>query len=102
MKMSETLELLTYRLAKGVTPAAFLALVDQTRPVLEGQAGLLTRHLASDGESWTEVVRWQSQALADAAGTAIMADARVTPLMAAIDMASLTMRFQPLLWPPAA
>lgn len=98
--MTETLEVLTYRLVEGFTPAAFLALVDLTRPVFEGQPGLLSRQLAGDGEIWTEIVRWQSQAMADAAGTAITADARVAPLMAAIDMGSLTMRFQPLLWPP--
>lgn len=96
--MTKTLELLTYRLNPGVTTAAYLALVEQTLPALHGQPGLLSRSLAHDGDTWTEVVQWQSQAHADAAGAAIMADPRVAPLMAAIDPASLTMRFQPLVW----
>ena len=95
---TQVLELLTYRLQPGITAPAFLALDDQTRPALHGQPGLLSRELASDGESWTEVVRWASQAHADAAGQAIMVDPRAAPLMAAIDPQSLTMRFQPLVW----
>lgn len=95
---TEVLEVLTYRLQPGVTAPAFLALVDRTLPALHGQPGLLSRDLASDGETWTEVVRWTSQAHADAAGQAIMADPRIAPLMAAIDLQSLSMRFQPLVW----
>lgn len=95
---TQVLELLTYRLHPDVTPDAFLALVDQTMPALHGHPGLLSRTLAAQDGQWTEVVRWESQAQADAAGAAIMADPRVAPLMAAIDLGSLTMRFQPLLW----
>jgi hypothetical protein len=97
--MMMTLELLTYRLTPGTLPETFLALLDQTRPALEGHSGLRSRLLACDGEIWTEVVTWDSRAHAEAAGEAIMADPRVAPLMAAIDAASLSMQFTPLLGP---
>ena len=92
-------ELLTYRLQPGHDTTGFLAVVAATAPVLHGQPGLLDRSLTCDDAGiWTEVIRWTSQAHADAAGQAIMADPGAAPLMAAIDMASLTLRFQPLLW----
>lgn len=94
----QVLELLTYRLQPGLTPDAFLALVAATLPALERHPGLLARTLAHHDGTWTETIRWTSQAHADAAGQAIRADPAVAPLMQALDLASLTMRFVPVLW----
>ena len=70
-----------------------------TAPAIACNPGLISRSLACDDTgTWTEVSRWSSQAQADAAGQAVMTDPDVAHLMAAIDMASLTMRFVPILW----
>ena len=97
--MQHALELLTYRLQPGLSQTDFLTRVTACAPVIHGQPGLTKRHLACDDTGqWTEVALWTSQAAADAAGRVIMADPEVAPMMAAIDMASLTMRFLPILW----
>lgn len=99
MQPTAVLELLTYRLSTAVTPQDYLAIVDHTAPAIARHTGLISRSLACDDQGlWTEVARWSSQAAADAAGQAVMSDPDVAPLMAAIDMASLTMRFVPILW----
>ncbi len=94
----EVLELLMYRLAKGVSPADFLATFNATAPGIEAQPGLLARTLAHKDGDWVEAIRWRSQTDADAAGQAIMADPAFTPLMSALDLVSLSMRFLPVQW----
>ena len=94
----QVLELLTYRLQPHMTPEAFLDLVAATAPALHSHPGMLDRNLAHKDGDWVEVIRWTSQAHADAAGEAIMADPAVAPLMAALNLPSLAMRFLPVVW----
>lgn len=97
--MQQVLEIPTYHLKPGVTHADFLAWVAASATVIHRQPGLTQRHLACDDTGqWSKVVVWTSQAAADAAGRVIMADPAVAPMMAAIDLTSLTMRFLPILW----
>lgn len=99
MQPTPVLELLSYRLTAAMTPQHYLAIVRQTAPAIARAPGLISRSLACDDLGlWTEVAQWSSQAAADAAGQAVLTDPDVAPLMAAIDMASLTMRFVPILW----
>ena len=99
MQPTPVLEVLTYRLTPSLTAQDYLAIVRQTAPAIARNPGLISRSLACDDTgTWTEVSRWSSQAQADAAGQVVMTDPDVAPLMAAIDMASLTMRFVPILW----
>jgi len=99
MQPTPVLEVLTYRLTATVTVQDYLATVRQTAPIIARNPGLQSRSLACDDTgTWTEVSHWTSQAAADAAGQAVVTDPDVAPLMAAIDMATLSMRFVPILW----
>ncbi len=92
------LELLTCRLQPGVTPDACTAIFAATAPALEGCPGIPARDLAVIGDDGTGVIRRASQAHADAAGPSILSDPEVAPLMATLDLASLTLRNAAVRW----
>lgn len=93
------LEVVTFRLAPGVTEADFLAAARATEAPLRAQPGFLGRHLTrSDQGLWTDHVAWASLPEAMAAAEVMMAEPAFGPFMAAIDGASVAMRHDPILW----
>ncbi|UCI27559.1 antibiotic biosynthesis monooxygenase family protein [Mesorhizobium sp. B2-8-5] len=87
--MSETLEIVTFRLKPG-TEAGFVGVMTDW---LARQPGFLSRQLGrcEDG-SWVDVVRWQSLEQAQAAADRIMAEIGASEAVQAIDPASVDMR----------
>ena len=89
--MSETLEIVTFRLKPG-TEAGFVANNGVMTDWLARQPGFLSRHLGrrEDG-SWVDVVRWRSLDQAQAAADRIMAEIGDSDALQAIEPASVAM-----------
>jgi hypothetical protein len=91
-------EIVTFRLAAGVTDPAFLAAARATGPLLATEPGFLSRRLSAGADgTWTDHVVWTSLAEAEAAAARIMAAPAAQPFLMAIDPASIAMRHEPIL-----
>ena len=89
--MTETLEIVTFRLKPGAE-AGFVANNRVITDWLARQPGFLARHLGKrkDG-TWVDVVRWQSLDQAQAAADRIMAEIGASEAVQAIEPASVAM-----------
>jgi hypothetical protein len=91
-------EIVTFRLAAGVTEAAFLAAARATGPLLAAEPGFLSRRLSQGADgAWTDHVAWTGLGEAGAAAARIMEAPAAAPFLAAIDPASIVMRHEPIL-----
>ena len=89
--MTETLEIVTFRLKPG-TEAGFVANNGVMTDWLARQPGFLARHLCKrDDGVWVDVVRWQSLEQAKAAADHIMAEIGDSEALQAIEPASVDM-----------
>lgn len=97
------IEIVTFSLAEGVTPEAFLEINKGTEAFIRSMPGFMHRQLshAEDGR-WTDYVTWDSMESAKAAAAAFMADGCTAELMKAILPDSANMRHETLLWDMAA
>ena len=89
--MTETLEIVTFRLKPG-TEAGFVANNGIMTDWVARQPGFLSRQLGrrEDG-TWVDIVRWQSMEQARAAADRIMAEIGGSDAVQAIDLASVDM-----------
>lgn len=92
------MEIATFRLLPGVSEADFLAAVRATAPILARHRALRARSLTCDRGEWSDIVEWSSLSAAMEAAEAVMADPAMTPLMVAIDPATVQMRHIPIRW----
>ena len=89
---------MTFRLAAGVTDAAFLAAARATGPLLGAEPGFLSRRLSQGADgAWTDHVAWTDMARAEAAAARIMEAPAAAPFLMAIDPVSIAMRHERLL-----
>jgi hypothetical protein len=96
---SPVLEVVSFRLIPGTPEADFLAAARATEAPLRRQHGFLSRQLTrSEDGTWTDHVTWASLPVALAASEAMMAEPAFQPFMALIDMPSVKMRHDPILW----
>jgi len=93
------MEVVTFRLAPGVTDDSFLALARATEAPLRARPGLQSRILTRnpDGQ-WADHVLWSSLHEAMASADVMMTEPAFAPFMAAIDGVSITMRHDPIRW----
>jgi predicted component of type VI protein secretion system len=92
-------EIVTFRLAPGVTDPAFLDAARATGALLATEPGFLSRRLSKGADgAWTDHVAWTSLAEAQAAATRIMTAPEAQPFLVAIDPASIVMRHEPILF----
>lgn len=97
--MNTTLEIVTFRAAAGIGPAALLAAAQATDAAVRRLPGFLHRRLScGDDGQWTDLVVWASLAEAKSAAATITSDPSFAPYMAAIDMASVAMRHERQHW----
>ena len=91
-------EIVTFRLAAGISEKAFLTAARATGPLLAAEPGFVSRRLSrgEDG-TWTDHVAWTDLARAEAAARRIMAAPAAAPFLMAIDPASIVMRHERLL-----
>jgi len=98
MTTSKTIEIVSFKLADGVSVSAFLQLLPLTSTFLEKCDGFISRHLSRGDEGeWVDHIEWASMADAQSAAQKFMADATLKPFMEKIDGASVIMRHNQLL-----
>jgi len=92
-------EIVTFRLAEGVSTAAFTALMQRTEGFVRAQPGFVARWLSegTDG-SWTDYVVWQDMATAQAVARAFTQQDFAPAVMAAIAPDSVSMRHETVRW----
>jgi hypothetical protein len=92
-------EIVTFRLARGVTEPAFLDAARATGALLDAAPGFVARRLSKGADGrWTDHVIWTDMPRAEAAAAHVMSDPAAAPFLAAIDPASVEMRHEVLLW----
>ena len=104
--MTETLqsagpvaEIVTFRLNAGVSDTEFVDAAKTTEGFVQRSQGFRTRRLSRNPDgTWTDYVEWANMASAQAAAQALGQDPDVAPFLAAIDMDTVTMRHETILW----
>lgn len=92
-------EIVTFRLAAGISTAEFTALMQRTEGFVRTQEGFVSRRLSrgADG-SWTDYVVWQDMATAQQVAQAFMQQDFAPDVMAAIAPGSAAMRHEEVQW----
>lgn len=92
-------EIVTFKLADGMSPADFTALMQRTEGFVCAQDGFLHRQLSrgADG-SWTDYVVWKDMATAQRVAQEFMQQDFSQDVMAAIAPDSARMRHEEVLW----
>ncbi|OED48680.1 hypothetical protein AB838_09145 [Rhodobacteraceae bacterium (ex Bugula neritina AB1)] len=92
-------EIVTFKLADGVSPADFMALMQRTEDFVRKQDGLVTRQL-SQGEDgkWTDYVVWKDMATAQNVAQTFMQQEFAPEVVAALAPDSASMRHEEVLW----
>jgi hypothetical protein len=93
----KVIELVTFKLAAGVSEEAFTKHMDVVQTFISRQKGFVSRRLskAADG-TYLDHVTWDSMADAKAAMDASMKEASLLPFMQSIDPASMKLDHQPV------
>ncbi|WP_170373888.1 hypothetical protein [Ruegeria conchae] len=97
--MTHVAEIVTFTLAEGTSPEAFVKLSQSTESFVRAAPGFAHRHL-SQGEDgrWTDYVVWQDMNAAQTAAAEFPQQEFAPALMAAINPESLQMRHEAVLW----
>jgi hypothetical protein len=96
-------EIVTFTLAGGITPEAFVALSQQSEAFVRAQPGFMFRRLScGDDGRWSDHVIWRDHASAQAAAEAFSRQPFAAALMQAIEPGSIDMRHEDILWQMAA
>ncbi len=97
--MTHVAEIVTFTLAEGTSPEAFVKLSQSTESFVRAASGFAHRHL-SQGEDgrWTDYVVWQDMKAAQTAAAEFPQQEFAPALMAAINPESLQMRHEAVLW----
>lgn len=92
-------EIVSFKPKAGTDAAQFLTDIQATDAVVRAASGFVSRNL-SKGEdgAWTDYVLWQSMDDAMNAAETVVKDPSFAPLGAAIDMDTLVMRHETVLW----
>ncbi|MFW8592633.1 hypothetical protein [Cribrihabitans neustonicus] len=96
-------EIVTFKLADGVTPQAFTALMQRTEAFVRAQDGFLHRQLSQGADgSWTDYVLWKDMATAERVAQEFMQQEFAPEVMAAIAPDSAKMRHEEVQWDMAS
>ncbi len=86
------IEVVSFKLADGVSDADFLKTVPASNEFIKTRAGFICRRLSKgDDGTWLEHIEWESLEAAKAASDAFMQEESLKPMMQAIDGANATM-----------
>ena len=90
-------EIVTFRLAAGADPAAFLTAAAAVEPMLRAGGDVIARTLSCDDDGlWTDHITWTSMEAAKATAEKIMGDPIAAPMMQMIDPDGVQMRHAPI------
>lgn len=97
--MTHVAEIVTFTLAPGTTPEAFLKLSQASEAFVRSAPGFAHRRLSQgkDGR-WTDYVVWTDLTSAQQAAAQFPQQDCAAGMMAAIDPGSLQMRHENVLW----
>jgi len=91
--MIKTVEAVTFKLAAGAVPSAFVAANGKVNAWLQKQPGFLKRELSQlEDDSWLDVAHWKSATEAKQAGERFVTELGDCECMAMIDSASIKMQ----------
>jgi len=98
MQTTNIIEIVSFKLAKGVSDEAFLKTIPLISVFLKTCDGFILRHLSrgDDGE-WVDYVQWANMANAQSASQKFMGDKSLKPFMEKIESTSVNMRHNFLL-----
>ena len=87
---TKVLELVVYKLHKGVSREQFLGTNDAVSSWIRQQSGFLSRELVYDaeGDRWVDVIWWETLEQAQAASERSMTSESCSPMFALINMDS--------------
>ena len=92
--MSETLEIVTFRLADHVSRDAFVTASREIEDWTAQQAGFMSRTLSvSDDGTWSDIALWSSHETAEAAHANFMPANGNSEFLKMIDLSSLKMSY---------
>ncbi|MFW8637520.1 hypothetical protein [Cribrihabitans pelagius] len=92
-------EIVTFKLADGVSAAEFTSLMQRTETFVRAQDGFLHRQLSQGADGcWTDYVVWKDRATAERVAQAFMQQDFTPEVMAAIAPDSARMRHEEVLW----
>ncbi|MGR3758819.1 hypothetical protein ACUXV3_01595 [Roseobacteraceae bacterium NS-SX3] len=92
-------EIVTFKLADGVSAAEFTALMQRTEGFVRAQDGFVTRRLSQGADgSWTDYVVWKDMATAEKVAAEFMQQDFTPDVMAAIAPDSANMRHEEVQW----
>ena len=91
--MSNVVELVLFKLKEGVSEQQFLAAADELNTgFLSLQKGCLDRKLARNGDSWVDIVLWETMDDAISALKASDQNSAARPFLECIDETSCSMQ----------
>ncbi len=92
-------EIVTFSLARGISPEEFVAISQQSKAFVHAQPGFLRRQLSrgEDGQ-WTDYVLWADMTSAKAAAALFPTQDFAPALMAALTSNTVQMRHEQVLW----
>ena len=94
-----TAEIVTFRIAKGVSRDDFLASAQGTDAVVRAASGFISRQLSCDSDGlWTDYVIWRDMASAKSAAQSVVKDPSFAPFGQSIDGPSVAMRHADVFW----
>ena len=91
--MTQTAEIVTFRLKSDADPQAFARAAADLMPFLTSTGDMITRTLSRDDTGlWTDHITWTSRAAADAAAKAMFERPEAAPFVALIEPEGMEMR----------
>lgn len=92
--IAHTLEIVSFQLQSETATEAFIAASKEAEQFIMKQPGFLYRSLCQqqDSNKWHDIIYWQDDAAAQAAGKAICSAKEAARFMSMIDEQSVTMR----------
>jgi len=89
---TRVIEIVTFKLAKGISEAEFLATLPAVNAFITACDGFIARRLSKDDDGlWTDHLEWTDMAAAKAASDQFPQQQGLGPFMTAMDMQSVKM-----------
>ena len=92
-------EIVSFQLIAGRDEAQFLTDAQATDPIVRAAPGFISRKLSKGADGiWTDYILWQSMSDAMSAAKTVVNEPAFAPFGSAIDLESLAMRHETVLW----
>ena len=97
-KQGSIVEIVSFRLAAGISDDKFVAAVQASNDFIQKQPGFIARRLSkADDGTWTDHIEWATLELATSAAESFMMEKTLAPFMMAIDPISINISHNKLI-----